>query len=320
MTVPLSWIGAAARLVPGTSAQRLLILIYHRVLPLPDEMFPFDVHAAAFDRQMGAVRQHCNPLSLVDALAALKERRLPARAVAVTFDDGYADNESVALPILLKHAVPASFFVATGFLDGGRMWNDTVIEAIRGASTATIDLRGCGLDRYCVATAADKGATAKAILRSIKHRPADARAEAARAVADSVKHTLPDDLMMTRSQVRNLSSSGMEVGCHTHTHPILNTLSNDDIRSDILRNREELERIVGRPIGGFAYPNGVPGEDFRRTHRDLVQSLGFEYALSTRRGAVCTASDRFELPRFTPWDAATGRWLARLLLEYRNLS
>ena len=59
------------------------------------------------------------------------QARLPSRSVAVTFDDGYADNARIALPILREERVPATFFIATAYLDGGRMWNDTVIEAVR---------------------------------------------------------------------------------------------------------------------------------------------------------------------------------------------
>ena len=71
----------------------------------------------------------------------LQQGRLPPRALAITFDDGYADNRTVAAPLLERHGLPCTFFVATGFLDGGRMWNDTLIETVRRAPGQTLDLR-----------------------------------------------------------------------------------------------------------------------------------------------------------------------------------
>jgi peptidoglycan/xylan/chitin deacetylase (PgdA/CDA1 family) len=70
---------------------------------------------------------------------------LPERAAAITFDDGYADNFTRALPLLREQGLPATFFVATGFLDGGRMWNDTISEAIRRCNEDVVDLSAIGL-------------------------------------------------------------------------------------------------------------------------------------------------------------------------------
>ena len=122
--------------------QRLSILIYHRVLQSPDPLRPGEPIVDEFRQRMNLLRRYFNPLPLVEAIDRLQAGELPERAVCVTFDDGYADNESVALPILKKSGIPATVFVATGFLNGGQMWNDTVIESIR-----TCDER-IGFQRY----------------------------------------------------------------------------------------------------------------------------------------------------------------------------
>ena len=116
---------------PGGARARLSVLIFHRVLPEPDPLFPDEMHARRFDVLCGWLTSWFKVLPLDEAVARLKAGTLPARAVCITFDDGYADNHHVALPILRRHGLVATFFIATGFLDGGRMWNDTVIEAIR---------------------------------------------------------------------------------------------------------------------------------------------------------------------------------------------
>src|SRR5206468_3278604 len=139
------------QLSPQGARGRLTVLIFHRVLPEFDPLMP-DVHDAhQFDAVCRSLRRwfHVMPLDL--AARRLAERSLPARSLAITFDDGYADNLEVALPILLRHGLTATFFVSTGFLDGGRMWNDTVIEAVRRTAHQELDLRdiaGTRLDNY----------------------------------------------------------------------------------------------------------------------------------------------------------------------------
>jgi peptidoglycan/xylan/chitin deacetylase (PgdA/CDA1 family) len=97
------------------------------------------------------------------------------------------------------------------------------------------------------------------------------------------------------------------------THPILRTLSDDVARDEIQLSRQALERITGRTIRTFAFPNGRPGDDYTVRDRDLVRDLGFEFALSTSPGVASSRSDLYQLPRFTPWDQEPSRWLMRLL-------
>ncbi len=124
--------------------------------------------------------------------------------------------------------------------------------------------------------------------------------------------------MMESMQVRTLARAGFEIGGHTVTHPILLKLQPDQARREILDGKARLEELVGRPLRLFAYPNGRPGEDYGPEHVAMARETGFEAAVSTRRGVCTGASDRYQLPRFTPWDQTPERFLARMLLEYRN--
>src|SRR5215471_13447477 len=105
---------AAGIVAPGGDRGRLSILLYHRVLTDVDDLNTWDVTAAVFEGQMQALRANFSPLRLSEAVERLAERSLPERAICVTFDDGYADNADVALPILKHWGVPATFFVSTG--------------------------------------------------------------------------------------------------------------------------------------------------------------------------------------------------------------
>ena len=86
-------------LSPAGKRARLSILIYHHVLEQPDPVFPEDLDGAGFDLQMRTLAQCCNVLPLSEAAERLAHGALPARAACVTFDDGYENNVSVALPI-----------------------------------------------------------------------------------------------------------------------------------------------------------------------------------------------------------------------------
>jgi peptidoglycan/xylan/chitin deacetylase (PgdA/CDA1 family) len=293
-----------------------MILIYHRVHAKPDPMFPGEASAETFDWQMALLRRYCNPVPLLDGVRGLQSGNLPERAVTVTFDDGYADNAEVALPILGRHAVPAAFFVATGYLNGGRMWNDSIIEAVRRAQGTELDLADLGLERVSLGPEETRGPVAELVIRAIKHRPPAERQARVDELCGLIGAQLPDDLMMNDAQVRQLAEAGMEVGAHTVSHPILLKLSDEAARAEIEGSRQTLQAITGVEIRAFAYPNGKPGEDYTHRDRDVVESLGFETALSTTWGAASAASDRFQLPRFTPWDRTPSRWLARLLLTF----
>ena len=121
---------------PAGDRASLCVLIYHRVRSSGDKLDTWNPSAEEFERQMALLSSCFEPLRLTEAIERLESRSLPRGAVAVTFDDGYADNFEVALPILRRHRVPATFFISTGYLDGGRMWNDTVVEAVRAARCA----------------------------------------------------------------------------------------------------------------------------------------------------------------------------------------
>ena len=111
----------------------LSILIYHRVTATPDRLFPDQVDARRFERQLRLLKRWFRLLPLSEAVRRLGGRRLRPRAACLTLDDGYADNAAVVLPILQRHGVPAAFLIASGYLDGGCMWNDAVIEVVRNA-------------------------------------------------------------------------------------------------------------------------------------------------------------------------------------------
>jgi peptidoglycan/xylan/chitin deacetylase (PgdA/CDA1 family) len=307
--------------LPGKALMRLLspggqrglsILIYHRVLEQPDPLFPGEVDRVEFDRQLRLLKSLFNVIPLTEAVRHARAGTLPPRAACITFDDGYADNAEVALPLLRAHGLHATFFVATGFLDGGRMWNDTVIETVRRAPGQQIDARTLGLGTHSVETVAQRQAAIGALIGQLKYLPLDERLEQVARLAGLVGCALPDNLMMSSDQVRQLHRAGMEIGGHTVRHPILATLAPEEARAEIANGKEALEQLIGDKVRLFAYPNGKPGSDYRAEHVQIVRELGFEAAVSTAWGAQRGAADLYQLPRFTPWDRDRLRFTLRL--------
>lgn len=294
----------------------LSTLIYHRVLAARDELMPFELERVAFERQIAWLASCCRVLPLDEAAARLRAGTLPARAACITFDDGYADNAELALPILQKYGVPATFFAAAGFLDGGCMWNDAIIDLVRRTRLAALDARVLGLGCYPLDSLAARNQAIDALIAHHKYLPMAERQASVDALAQLAGVAPRRDLMMTSAQVRQLHDAGMRIGAHTMHHPILARLPAAQARAEIADGKRRLEDIIDAPVTLFAYPNGKPGRDYLPEHVAMVKALGFQAAVSTAWGGAGRAPDLFQLPRFTPWDRGPARFMLRLA---RNL-
>lgn len=311
---------ALGALSPAGPDGRLSIVLFHRVLSAPDPLFPDDMDGDRFSRLCAWLSAWFNVLPLDEALRCQAEARLPERALAITFDDGYADNHDVAMPILRAHGLSATFFIATGFLDGGRMWNDTVVESVRRCSGTMLDLSPLelpGVDKLQLDSRQARRLAANRLLEATKYLPVAHRQATANRIASLAGATLPRDLMMRSSQVRAMLAAGMQIGAHTINHPILASLDDVQAHAEIAGGKAALEDLIQHPVTLFAYPNGKPGQDYRARDVGLVRKAGFAAAVSTSWGAWRPAlDDSFQLPRFTPWD--TRRWAfgARMARNY----
>lgn len=308
------------RLLSWTRGPRLSILIFHRVLPATDPLLPGEPDAVLFEARMRWLAKAFRIIPLAEAARRLADGGLPANAACITFDDGYADNATIAAPILAKLELNATFFIATGFLDGGRMWNDTVIESLRIARGPLFDLGAIGLGEWPCASEAERVASIAALLDRLKYLPQAERQAKADAIAAVAGLSGPSDLMMTRQQVRELRRHGMSIGAHTVTHPILTALSVEEARKEISDGRQDLEEILKEPVKLFAYPNGRPHRDYNAAHVGMVREMGFDAAVSTAWGVSGHQSDRYQLARFTPWDTNVNRFGLRLAQNWMRRS
>jgi peptidoglycan/xylan/chitin deacetylase (PgdA/CDA1 family) len=304
-------------LSPGGASAKLDIFIFHRVYPRLDPMAPGEPDVVRFERLIRFLSRAFTLLPLAEAADRLASGTLPAAAACITFDDGYADNLTLAAPILARFNAPATIFIATGFLDGGRMWNDTVIESIRSTAAERLDLADLGLPVVPLTTTEQRREAIGILLPLIKYRPVDERISLSEAIAHRARMTPPSDLMLTTSQLRELAAiRGISIGAHTRRHPILACAPASEAESEIAGSRGDLEGLLQKEVDLFAYPNGRPDKDYRAEHVSMVRRAGFRHAVSTAQGVASAPADPLQLPRFTPWGESMpkfGLQLARAL-------
>jgi len=294
-------------------ARRLSIVLFHRVVTTPDALLRHEPDIARFAEQMRWLSASFHILPLRSAVARLRDGTLPARALCITFDDGYRDNALNALPVLQSMGLPATFFVTTRYMDGGMMWNDRVVEAVRHWPGSIMDLGSLGLGSHPLD--AGRAAVMEALLPQIKYQPHAER----EALADELlaRSGAPSSrLMMDSDEIRGLHRAGMEIGGHTVSHPILCALDPAAAAAEIRTNKAVLEDIIAEPLLSFAYPNGQPHRDYDARHIGILRDCGYTCALSTSPGTADRHTSPYQLPRFTPWDRQEPKYLARMLLNY----
>jgi peptidoglycan/xylan/chitin deacetylase (PgdA/CDA1 family) len=304
--------GLLATFSGSGSRARLMVLMFHQVTAEPDPLLSDVPDAALFEQQMRWLAEWCNVFPLTEAAVRLGRGDLPSRAVAITFDDGYANNLTVAAPILKRLGLPATFFVTGGAIEDGIMWNDLVIEAVRGCGDE-LDLNRFGLGQFEFASAEDRRSAITALLLALKYRPLAQRRELAEDLHAFAINGPTPRLMMTPDQVAELATDLFDIGAHTINHPILKELADDDARSEIERSRDWVAEVTGRVPKSFAYPNGRPDIDYAIRHVQMLRDAGFDVACSTAWGCADRQSPQLELPRFAPWETSRNRFWSRLI-------
>lgn len=294
--------------------RRLCIVNYHRILAVPDPLLESEPTIETFRWQMDLLADCFNVIPLDDAVDLLAEGCLPPRAVCITFDDGYRSVHDLALPILRERRLPATVFVTSGHMaDDSSMWNDMILEAVRRFPGSTIDLRAIGLGTYPKATADERKSTAALLTERCKYLPPAARRTMLEHLQELTHTNLHQHLMLTPFMLGELLEHQIDIGGHTVSHPILAKLDDDSAYREIADNKRDLERVIGRPVRLFAYPNGKRDVDFDQRHVDMVRAAGYRAAFTTATGSAARHHHPFELPRSRPWDGRPLMFAARLL-------
>jgi peptidoglycan/xylan/chitin deacetylase (PgdA/CDA1 family) len=295
---------------PRGARGRLIIFSFHRTPEHPDSLLTGEPDAQRFGEILKWIGELCRVLPLDEAVRALREGRLPDRAAAITFDDGYRNNLTVAKPALMAAGFPATVFVAVDPVKRGIMWNDLVIESVRRVGQA-VDLEE--LDLGVLQARPDRWSEVERLIGRLKYRDHVERLELAEEVHRRVVGRAPERQMLTEAEVLELQGDGVSLGAHTVNHPILAAMPDREAEREICESRDWLNELTGTPPTLFAYPNGRPGDDYDARHVAMVKRAGFAAAMSTEWAAAHRGSPLFELPRFTPWERSSLGFGIRLI-------
>jgi peptidoglycan/xylan/chitin deacetylase (PgdA/CDA1 family) len=286
-------VGLVESMTPWRSG-RLAIVTYHRVDDpgsRPDLM-PSLISAtpAGFGEQIDALRQHLTPVSLAQVIDALADpRRLPPKAVLITFDDAYADFRTVAWPILRDRQVPVTLFVPTAY--PGRMqppfWWDRLWDAVIRSPLATVPGGPAGGLPLGAAERSPTIARLIGVLKDMDHdRAMEEVDRLTGALAPGIEgdppQTGPDPrpAVLDWDDLRALATEGVTLAPHTRTHPLLDRVPVDRAVEEIAGSHADLEREIGPTPRALAYPSGAHGGDAV----EAARRAGMVLAVTTKRG------------------------------------
>jgi peptidoglycan/xylan/chitin deacetylase (PgdA/CDA1 family) len=283
----------------------LAVFTYHRTgdPASAGELDPgvFDATCAELAAQLEVLRAHATIVSLADVRRFARGARRPPNPVLVTFDDAYVDVDS-ALPILRRAGVPATFFIPTAFPDGGRLfWWDRIWLILHRARRESVALGYPS--RIVVHPMRALAPAAKTLVTVVKHTEhLDlARLWEELGVATGVtldpreERALAGRTLLSWSAIRRLRDAGMDVQSHAHAHVVLNGLTPEEARDDLMTSARLLKDQVGQAPFAVAYPVGY---ELGPAHRDVAREAGFELGFTNGTGLwLHGAADPYNMPR-----------------------
>jgi len=282
---------------------RAMVLRYHAVTAgtdvdyaAPEICMPVD----AFRLQMAFVRRAYRVVPLDDIVDAVRgHAALPPGGLAITFDDGYADNHELAAPILRMLGLPATVYVATGCTDDRVPFWVAAVRVLARRAAGALSVRGVAsvvLDDAAARTHAARTITGALVTVDAMDR-AERIAEAAEAAGIDVRAALAGT-MLASEQIRDLHRLGWSIGAHTVTHGNVAQMGAEAATREIADSRDALASIVRAPVVHFCYPNtGGRHRYFDDEAAGILDRQGFRSATTSRPGAIRRDTNPFFLPR-----------------------
>jgi peptidoglycan/xylan/chitin deacetylase (PgdA/CDA1 family) len=295
-------IGGYAAIRRAVPSRDLAILRYHAICG-PEGYAYADpqicITPENFERHVAYLASAYNIVRLEDAARALREgTALPPNAVAITFDDGYADNVQAAR-VLAKHGVTATFYITAGCLHGGLpFWPSELRYLLRDLTRERIVLSaGDARVDLDVSSPAAREAALRHLTRVFKSVRIPVRDELrAQLRAQSSAAPMPR-VMLTWDEVREMHALGMTIGSHTVTHPNLPSAGIESARGELTASRARLEQEIGAPVTMFSYPNGGAERYLTPEVQQAVRDAGYAAATTSRNAFAGRQSDVFALER-----------------------
>ena len=300
---------------------RRLILLYHRIASPEDDPFALSVGASQFQDHLNILRSHCQVVTLDELLAARPANR--SVLAAITFDDGYVDNLTTALPLLQQAGIPATFFICTGCLGDARgFWWDRVASAIAAADAET---SACELNEEISLTAdlsspeARRLTTLEIAGRLQRMHPGQRDRvveELERVLLPRTSRSRQSCPVLDEAGVRELGSQAFaQLGAHTHNHPRLSVLTREEQIAEIDRSATVLHKITGTRPRFVAYPYGGE-QDYSDDSYVAAKAAALDAAFVNHGGPFDPLRHPDRVPRYyvPPLQADEFRsWLHRVI-------
>lgn len=286
----------------------IAIFTYHAVLddPLafPDWCF---LDSATFRKQMTYLKAHFNVISLSEACDQIRDKTIGSHAAVITFDDGYANNHDIALPILQELNLPATIYLNTTFTDSDdSIWFTQVHQALTETTRDSVSWSG---GNYNLASASAKEMCSRMVQQYLKRQhpneiyPLIAKFRSALGLPCGLPELAEPFRMLSSQQVNAMQQTGLiEFGAHTADHTILSRLTKKDQQEQVGHSIGEVERITKRPCRHFAYPNGGKS-DFNSDSIEVLKEIQASKTQSTSATTMISKkcnveSDLLQLPRY----------------------
>jgi peptidoglycan/xylan/chitin deacetylase (PgdA/CDA1 family) len=312
---------------------RVLILSYHRLaVDFAAEsrtvLSSLLVSTRTLVRQLEQLGREREIVSLADACRLLAEpaprRRRRLDVAVVTFDDGYASCHELGLPVIQRLRVPASIFVATGYIGTERrLPHDRLWASLSELNRQGVPLERAGLRRpmqQLLEACAEPGpaATLDRLIARLGHDELIAVAGALEARTAVHEVDLPRSTrILSWDELRELAAAGVDVGGHTVHHTVLSNIPASRASAEITGCVDEIALHLGSPPRHFAYPNGYHTPAVRR----MLAAAGFQAAVTTEDTENQRGGDLFRLKRKSLWENSTlgalgyNPWLAACNLD-----
>jgi peptidoglycan/xylan/chitin deacetylase (PgdA/CDA1 family) len=299
--------GGLVNLARWLAGRRGAILRYHSVTNDESATLAYLDHGlmvtgSAFRMQLRYLRRFYVVMSLDELVDRLhRGKPVPHRSVAITFDDGYRDNYTEAFPLLRAEGMPATFYVATGCLDGGPpLWTAQLRFMVRRTKERRIVLPAPLNAALEIEGPADRQALFTRLIIALKNVPSTRRRELVHKLAELLRVTDFQplaDIMMTWDELREMSAGGMSIGAHTVSHPNLPNTPPEEALEEIVGSRDMIASKLGTAVAHFSYPNGRGAAHLTDTVRGIVRQAGFLSAVTSVPGCVRAGADLWALRR-----------------------
>jgi peptidoglycan/xylan/chitin deacetylase (PgdA/CDA1 family) len=299
--------------------RRLLVLGWHNIDPTPYAPAAPCAGRQGFERQLAVLDRIATVVPLAEAVDTLAAGgSLPPRAVALTFDDGYADWLDAAVPALDGRGMHGTFFLVSDILSRRvTAWWEDLADAVDRAEVAHVEWAGRTHD---LSTRRARHATHQALKRELKLVDGASRAAAVEAIAERIAPAPPPrpPLFLDWDGARALAATGHGIGSHTVTHAILAREEPEAQLAELVESRRALEEGLGQTVDLLAYPNGNDGDYDERTMA-FAEQAGYRAAITTRAGLAGSNASPFAMRRVlvTP-HTDVGGLLAKVGRAIRN--